>query len=265
MRSSRRAPATRERLADRLIPFHRVAPPCEGPADQVAAAASTIVTENWTNSNPSPAGRSARCSSGLVAAATRCFVAEHGDLVERASAGWIREGHGDLRVEHVCVEAGRHDPDLRLRRVQPGLRCADVASDLAFLLMDLERLGAGSQPPGFVARYRRRASIYPTPCSASTGHTERWSGPRSPASASLPARRRRGTLFVRSRRLPRPGHGGGRHVRAGAHRHDWLERHRQSTVAGALASGTGRQAFASDAVRKELARQPRTRPPNCWG
>src|SRR5215212_10118353 len=42
-----------DRLADRLVPFHRDgAASCEGPADEVAAAASAVVTENLTELEP---------------------------------------------------------------------------------------------------------------------------------------------------------------------------------------------------------------------
>ena len=58
----------------------------------------------------------------------------------RVEEGWIRDGHGDLRAEHVafvpepvvidCIEFASR------------LRYGDVASDLAFLKMDLDFLGA---------------------------------------------------------------------------------------------------------------------------
>ncbi|MEJ7815323.1 MAG: universal stress protein, partial [Rubrobacter sp.] len=46
-------PRLGDRLANRLIPFHRnIAPPCRGPAEEVAAASSTAVTENLTELEP---------------------------------------------------------------------------------------------------------------------------------------------------------------------------------------------------------------------
>ena len=64
-----------------------------------------------------------------------------GLLDRRAAAGMVRDVHGDLRAEHIVVEADRLivvdcvEFDDQLRRI-------DVAADLAFLTMDLERLGA---------------------------------------------------------------------------------------------------------------------------
>jgi aminoglycoside phosphotransferase family enzyme len=65
----------------------------------------------------------------------------HGDEIDdRARGGLWRDGHGDLRAEHVVLE----DPIAMVDRVEfdPELRRIDVASDVAFLTMDLEALGA---------------------------------------------------------------------------------------------------------------------------
>jgi aminoglycoside phosphotransferase family enzyme/predicted kinase len=147
-----------ERLADRLIPFHRdEAAFCEGPANEAAAAASAVVTENLTELEPFAGEPLAPAQLGLVAEALRGFIAERGHLLrDRAAARWIREGHGDLRVEHVCLE-GRPNGEIQIFdcvEFSCSLRCADVASDLAFLLMDLERLGAQEAAGALVARYR---------------------------------------------------------------------------------------------------------------
>ena len=81
------------------------------------------------------------------------FLAAHRDmLVARATAGRIRDGHGDLRAEHVVLEqplaiVDRLEFDARLRET-------DVADDIAFLVMDLERLGAGTYATLLVAAYR---------------------------------------------------------------------------------------------------------------
>jgi aminoglycoside phosphotransferase family enzyme/predicted kinase len=64
-----------------------------------------------------------------------------GELARRAARGLAVDGHGDLRAEHVLLEG---DKILVVDRLEfdPALRHADVAEDLAFLTMDLERLGA---------------------------------------------------------------------------------------------------------------------------
>ena len=91
----------------------------------------------------------------LVSTAIHQFLASRSDLLlERASAGWIREGHGDLRVGHVCLEPGGVVQIFDCVEFNRDLRCADVASDLAFLLMDLTRLGASDVATALLSRYR---------------------------------------------------------------------------------------------------------------
>ena len=85
----------------------------------------------------------------------RQFMAEHTSVLRaRAEAGWIREGHGDLRAEHVCLEPGGVVQIFDCVEFSHDMRCADVASDLAFLLMDLTRLDAAETASALLSRYR---------------------------------------------------------------------------------------------------------------
>ena len=59
---------------------------------------------------------------------------------ERAKAGRIVEGHGDLRPEHICLE--RELPIIDSLEFSRDLRIADTADELAFLALECERLGA---------------------------------------------------------------------------------------------------------------------------
>lgn len=146
-------PNLAERLADRLIPFHRSIP-SQGAAADAAAMTTTVVTENLDQLAPFTGHPLGAVELGLVVDAMRGFVAEHGDLFrDRAVAGWVREGHGDLRCEHICLE----DEQAQIFdcvEFSREIRRADVASDLAFLLMDLARLGHDSIGRALVARYR---------------------------------------------------------------------------------------------------------------
>lgn len=80
------------------------------------------------------------------------LVAQREELVARAAAGRIRDGHGDLRAEHVVLE----QPLAIIDRLEfdAGLRRIDVADDIAFLVMDLEHLGAGDSAALLVSAYR---------------------------------------------------------------------------------------------------------------
>jgi aminoglycoside phosphotransferase family enzyme/predicted kinase len=84
---------------------------------------------------------------------TDAFLVAHRDeIAARAEAGRIRDGHGDLRAEHVVLE----DPLVIVDRLEfdRRLRETDVADDLAFLVMDLERLGARDPARLLVESYR---------------------------------------------------------------------------------------------------------------
>jgi uncharacterized protein len=76
------------------------------------------------------------------------------ELARRADRGLVRDGHGDLRAEHVLIEGDRIFVVDRLE-FDPLLRCVDVAEDLGFLTMDLERLGAAWAADLVAGAYRQ--------------------------------------------------------------------------------------------------------------
>ncbi len=83
------------------------------------------------------------------------FLREHTALFDaRIAAGRVRDGHGDLRLEHVylrpqgitiidCIEFNER------------FRFADVCADLAFLSMDLAYAGRADLAERLLARYAR--------------------------------------------------------------------------------------------------------------
>lgn len=156
LRSDSAPPNLAERLAERLIPFHRSILSCGAAtqAEGVAAMTTAVVMENLDQLAPFAGDPLGAVELGFAVDAMRGFVAGHGDLFrDRAVAGSIREGHGDLRCEHVCLD----DEWVQIFdcvEFSREIRCADVASDLAFLLMDLARLGRDSIGQALVARYR---------------------------------------------------------------------------------------------------------------
>jgi len=82
-----------------------------------------------------------RLEPGRIAALARfarAGLAGFGPLLrERESAGLVRDGHGDLRAEHVVL--GDHVQIVDAIDFDPSLRVADVAYDLALLIMDVAR------------------------------------------------------------------------------------------------------------------------------
>jgi uncharacterized protein len=69
------------------------------------------------------------------------FLEQNEDLFDaRAREGRIVEGHGDLRPEHVCLE--NQPVVIDCLEFNRNLRILDVLSELAFLALECERLGA---------------------------------------------------------------------------------------------------------------------------
>jgi uncharacterized protein len=75
-------------------------------------------------------------------------------LNRRALGGRVCEGHGDLRCEHVSL-AGDSITIIDCVEFSEGLRYVDVASDIGFLAMDLDRLGARGFSDELVGTYRQ--------------------------------------------------------------------------------------------------------------
>ncbi len=263
-------PRLGDRLADRLIPFHRnVASPCRGSANEVAAAASTVVTENLTELEPFAGRPLSPVQLGLVSDALRGFVAQRPDLLrERASTGWIREGHGDLRVEHVCFGEG---PESTIQifdcvEFSRSLRCADVASDLAFLLMDLERLGAREPAVRLVARYRQAGVDLPDVLlHFYRAHRALVRAKVACLSrASLTDQEARDALAIEAADYLDLATAAAVTVRPALIAMTGLSGTGKSTVAAALSRALDAPVFASDTVRKEMTQQHVGPAPAAW-
>jgi aminoglycoside phosphotransferase family enzyme/predicted kinase len=145
-----------DRLAARLIPFHRdLAARCEGTADELAAMVTDIVLDNLDELASFAGMPLGSAQLELVSRAMRRFISAHHALLrERVASGWIREGHGDLRAEHVCFDETETVQIFDCVEFNRDVRCADVASDLVYLLMDLTELGARAVARGLLERYR---------------------------------------------------------------------------------------------------------------
>ncbi len=189
----------------------------------------------------------------LVDHSMRAFMHEQSALLENRFPEWLREGHGDLRCEHICLE-----PDAMqiydCVEFEIAIRCADVASDLAFLLMDLRRLEANEVGDELLARYRAAGFALPQPV------IDLYAAHRALVRAKVAA-------------LERSGHDADADRRAAFEAASYLDiatsfacptlpmlvlvaglsGSGKSTVAAAIARATNGVVLASDRVRKELA------------
>ena len=90
------------------------------------------------------------------------FVSDHRESFERRRVdGAVRDGHGDLRLEHVFLHA--HDQDFEIIdaiEFDDRYRFADTCADVAFLAMDLARMGRVDLAERFLAVYARTANDF---------------------------------------------------------------------------------------------------------
>lgn len=82
------------------------------------------------------------------------FAALREDFEQRRSEGRAVEGHGDVHLQHVWFEAGAREPLLvDCVEFDQALRQIDVASEVAFLAMDLAYRGRPELAEYFLWRY----------------------------------------------------------------------------------------------------------------
>jgi aminoglycoside phosphotransferase family enzyme/predicted kinase len=144
-----------DRLANRLIPFHTSIEACPGSPEEQAASAEQVLRENLTEIAALDAGIVFPYEFQLIRNLVLTLIDHRPEAIyERARSGMIREGHGDLKCEHVLLDPPGSLQVFDCVEFSLAIRCADVASDLAFLLLDLERLGAIGVAEELVARYR---------------------------------------------------------------------------------------------------------------
>lgn len=88
------------------------------------------------------------------AAQLRLLLAESEQFENRVCDGRIVEGHGDLRPEHICLEA----PPVIFDCIEfnAEFRCLDAADELAFLSMECDRLGSDWVGRRIIDAYRRQ-------------------------------------------------------------------------------------------------------------
>jgi uncharacterized protein len=188
---------------------------------------------------------------GRVEDLVRRYLAGRRRLFDhRIDLGAVCDGHGDLQAEDIfCLDDGPRILDCI--EFDDHLRHCDVVADVAFLAMDLERLGAPEAAAAFLARYREFAGeTYPQSLAhhyvASRAHVRcKVACLRHGQGDDAAAAAARSLLDLSLRHLE-----GGRVrlVLVGG-----LPGTGKSTLAAALADATGWSVLRSDEVRKDIA------------
>jgi aminoglycoside phosphotransferase family enzyme/predicted kinase len=146
------------RLAATLARFYGAAAavPAYGTLDIIG----TNVAENFDQVRPFVGRFLSAATFEAVRAWQVGFLARHRDRFQaRARQGRIRDGHGDLRLEHVYFE-GRDPLVLDCIEFNERFRMGDVASDVAFLAMELDGRSRPDLAESFLGRFALELDDY---------------------------------------------------------------------------------------------------------
>jgi aminoglycoside phosphotransferase family enzyme/predicted kinase len=148
-------PALLDALADAVAAYHAALPPIPGldPVPAMAAIADGNLASALAAGLPAEEARAwhDECRAALDALAPW----QRG----RAASGMVRRGHGDLHLGNLCLWRGRPVPFDALE-FDEALARIDLAYDLAFLLMDLDRRAGRAAANRVMNRYVTRTGDY---------------------------------------------------------------------------------------------------------
>jgi aminoglycoside phosphotransferase family enzyme/predicted kinase len=147
-----------DRIAAHLAHFHALAR-----CDDATAAFGDLavieqnVVENFAQTRDQVADYIEPSGAEEIERAQVGFVHDHASLFRaRVAARRIRDGHGDLRLEHVYMSRGG-PVVIDCIEFSDRFRFADVCADVAFLSMDLAWHGRVDLAERLLARYAREA------------------------------------------------------------------------------------------------------------
>ncbi len=145
-----------EAIARRIAEFHTEAE--TSPQINKTGGTETVIfntEEDFQQIEPYVSDTLSKGTLERIAEYTRTFLEVNRDLfAKREADGWIRDGHGDLHTQHICMTEGIHIFDCI--EFNERFRYGDVLADAAFLAMDLERLGFKELAEDFTASYLTR-------------------------------------------------------------------------------------------------------------
>ncbi|AMV72492.1 bifunctional aminoglycoside phosphotransferase/ATP-binding protein [Desulfuromonas carbonis] len=254
-RNASELPAAIELVGKRIAHLHETSPVARGPATADRNQVRANWEENFRQSEPFiPALLSERAAT-LARRYVADFFRENGALlVNRAKAGFVRDGHGDLHSAHICLTRPIRIFDCI--EFNPRFRIADTSADLSFLLMDLEFLGRHDLAAALLAGYRKGGGPDPGPRPLVTFYKvyRAWvrgkvDGLLATAPAAEGRAREGGATLARRYFNLALGYLAPRRLLLTC----GLMGSGKSTLAGTLARSLGAKVFRSDLVRKELA------------
>ncbi len=144
-------------LAKRLVHFHNTAATKDAAVYGAPEVIWQALADNFQETAPFIGHTISDTQYTLIQDFSQRFFTEHQELFkQRIIQDRVRDGHGDLRGEHVYfLDEGLTIIDCI--EFSPRLRTCDVASELAFLAMDLELHGAPALAAELVQTYAVQA------------------------------------------------------------------------------------------------------------
>jgi aminoglycoside phosphotransferase family enzyme/predicted kinase len=141
-------------LAELIADFHLTAEPVKNiEPDRHLAILEKLWNENIADLQPFVGTVLDPDAYRVIDAFGADFLREHRRLLsKRAEDGRIRNIHGDLHCEHVCF-APEGIQIFDCIEFSPQLRSGDIASEVGFLLMDLDVHGGEAMGQAFLSRY----------------------------------------------------------------------------------------------------------------
>jgi uncharacterized protein len=156
-------PAVMDAIARKLAAFHRSAE-TGGRIDAIGGVETIRRNheENFTQTGPYIGVTLSRGRFAFIRDYAFAFMARREALLRRRVAEHrIRDCHGDLHLEHICLT----DPITIFDCIEfnERFRFGDVAAEVAFLAMDLDFNGYPAHAEAFVAAYVRHAGDFAIP------------------------------------------------------------------------------------------------------
>ena len=147
-------PENMQAISQRLCSFHATA------STDLAAQYGTpevvwqALADNFQETRPFIGQTISQPQFNAIKTFSQNFLDQHRSLFfDRIRTGRVRDGHGDLRCDHVyLLDEGITIVDCI--EFSPRLRTCDVASELAFLAMDVELHGAPALAASLIQHYQ---------------------------------------------------------------------------------------------------------------
>lgn len=155
IKANRLTPAMLESIVDTLVPFYDKA---DGAEKQfgTAQAVAVNVLENFSQTQGFVGGEAlSRKQFELISGYANDFLKNEALFQQRIDSGRIRDCHGDLYSANICLAEQVYIYDCI--EFNQRFRYCDVASDVAFLAMDLDFHGLGELSTHFIDHFRKAA------------------------------------------------------------------------------------------------------------